>query len=99
MSPKRSNMAKVWSLLSTCGGSSERADVAATYHLSPIWIFCVMVSPLRGKQFRRGRDDPFAVDPQVAPRHAIGSEAALENLPAAPPVDAGNVAGGGNGLG
>ena len=42
MSPKRSNMAKVWSFFRTCGCSSVLAAVAATYHLSPIWIFCGM---------------------------------------------------------
>ena len=67
------------SFFRTCGCSSALAEVAATYHLSPIWIFfgmrCFLLCgrPLGGDA---ARFHQFAVDLEVAPRHARGPRSA-----------------------
>src|SRR4029078_873990 len=84
-SPKRSNMTKVSSFFSVCGLSSLRAEVAATYHLSPIWILSAMSDSSGGVRVAVRQ---CAIDLEIAFRHHRGGEALLEDLAAAPAVDA-----------
>src|SRR6266498_1716103 len=97
MSPNRSNIANVWSFFRTCGCSSVLADVAATYHLSPIWIFwgmrCLSARPAPAYIAAAGlRGDAcihqLAVNIQVVPGHDRRREPLFEHLAAAAPVDA-----------
>src|SRR5438132_13095369 len=70
-------MTKVSSFFSTCGLSSVRAEVAATYHLSPFWILSAMSAPLQ-----------VFIDLDVPARHHRGGEPLLEGCAAAAAVDA-----------
>src|SRR4051794_9410980 len=102
MSPKRSNSAKVSSLLTTCGVSSARAVVAATYHCSPMRTRSLMSGSV-GNPGRRtaGRTPRFRqglIDIDIAAGHAGGGEALLEHLATAPPVDPRDLPGRGDGL-
>src|SRR5205823_3762771 len=83
MSPKRSKIANVSPLLSTCGCVSVCASVASTYQASPCWILRFFMS---GDEAVVLGHEP-AVQREVVARHHLGGEAPLEHLAARGAVD------------